>query len=586
MRPRMRLRISRVRMAALGSLFALVSTMAVGLTGIQPANATCYTCEQPFGTTLQGAGAWLQGAGVVSKGGVDVYANYDTSSVYPSQINNVVPSASGYVGTPWQCVELTQRLYQAKGWHTGFWSGVDSAYQIYDNAAANNLQAHANNGSYKPVPGDMIIHSPGTGSTSGHVAIVDSVTSTTITALEQNVASVADNNGVATYSVDSNGVLARSSISLAIRGIVHSPNNPNTNTAPPPPPALPNVDTIRLQADFTGDGKADVAVVTPRASGNPSGVNISMLQSSGSALSNIGLWFYDSGVDIYTSRYVTGDFTGDGKADLAAITPRGGGGINVTLLASTGSGFTYSGLWYYDTGIDPGSTKYLAGDFAGDGKMDIATITSRGHSGTSGVNVSVLQNTGSSFTSLGLWYYNDGVDISAKWVQGNFTGNVNGKTDVAVVTPRGGGGVNLSTFQSTGTAFNNIGLWFYDTGVDPTSSRFIPGDFTGDGKTDIAVITARSYSTPSGINLSMLQDTGGTFSNIGLWFYDTGVDISNSRYIPGDFSGDGKADLAAITPRGSIGVNLSMLQSSGTALNNVGLWWYDNGVYINISHWM
>lgn len=357
------------------------------------------------------------------------------------------------------------------------------------------------------------------------------------------------------------------------------------SSSPATSPTTPNVDPVRLVGDFTGDGRADIVAVTPRSSNNPSGVNLSMLSSNGSSISNIGLWFYSTDVDIHSSRYVTGDFNGDGKADIAIITPRGGGGINVTTLLSTGSGFTYSGLWYYDTGVDPSTTKYLAADFVGnDGKADIVAITTRGSGTPSGVNLSILQSSGSAFSNIGLWYADNGIDINtSRYVAADFDGD--GKPDVAAVTPRGGGGINVSMLSNTGTAFNNVGLWYYDPGVDYITTRYVAGDFDGDGKPDIAAITSRGGSPTSGINVSILQDTGTSFNNIGLWYYDTGVDIGSSRYIPGDFNGDGKSDITVITPRGSIGINASMLKSNGTALPNVGLWYYDNGVDINNSQW-
>ena len=73
----------------------------------------------------------------------------------------------------------------------------------------------------------MIIH--GT-SDPGHVAIVDHINGNKLYAVEQNVATSGESSpGWATYTI-TNGVLSRDqSIGLAIRGVVHSPKNPNTN---------------------------------------------------------------------------------------------------------------------------------------------------------------------------------------------------------------------------------------------------------------------------------------------------------------------------------------------------------------------
>jgi CHAP domain len=178
--------------------------------------------EPAFGTLEVGASNWMTGNG----GGVDVYSNGDSGFTGTDY-------SSPAVGLKWQCVELTQRLYQAKGWHSGYWTGVTYAYQIYDNASANGLVAHPNDGNYTPVPGDMIIHSPSTSDVAGHVAVVDYVSNGKVYVVEQNVATSGESSaGHASYTIGSNGVLTRDqSVGLSIRGIVHSPNDPYTNNS-------------------------------------------------------------------------------------------------------------------------------------------------------------------------------------------------------------------------------------------------------------------------------------------------------------------------------------------------------------------
>ena len=206
----------RRRRILLAILFALLTAGLVTV-GAKPA----FAGDQPaFGTTELSSSDWLAANG----GGVPVYSNGDSSYVSG---NYSAPA----VGMQWQCVELTQRLYQSKGWHSGDWSGVSYAYQIYDNASANGLVAHPNDGSYTPVPGDMIVHSPSGSNVAGHVSIVDYVSGNKVYVAEQNVATSAESSaGRASYTIGSNGVLTRDqSIGLPIRGIVHSPNDTYTN---------------------------------------------------------------------------------------------------------------------------------------------------------------------------------------------------------------------------------------------------------------------------------------------------------------------------------------------------------------------
>ncbi|MGQ0778414.1 MAG: hypothetical protein ACT4NY_29070, partial [Pseudonocardiales bacterium] len=66
----------------------------------------------------------------------------------------------GWSGNWWQCVELAQRFYQTKGWHSGIFSNVSYAYQIYDKAAALGITRQGNSGISSIRPGDMIVHGP------------------------------------------------------------------------------------------------------------------------------------------------------------------------------------------------------------------------------------------------------------------------------------------------------------------------------------------------------------------------------------------------------------------------------------------
>lgn len=134
------------------------------------------------------------------------------------------------VGTAWQCVELAQRLYKTMGWYAqtsnGVFSvggvGIPSAYLIYDNANALGFTRVANGSITSLTPGDMIVHkstSPGSGG-AGHVAIVDTVQGSTVTAREQNWSL----NGTATYNL-ANGWLSRTGPVATdkqyISGVVH-----------------------------------------------------------------------------------------------------------------------------------------------------------------------------------------------------------------------------------------------------------------------------------------------------------------------------------------------------------------------------
>jgi hypothetical protein len=196
----------------LRAVLLTLGLVLVGVVGVaSPASASA--------PVLLSGSAWLDGEGV------NVCTNNNGGGSDPScggetQIGNVT-------GAYWQCVELAQRLYTARGWHSGIFSGVPyGAYQIYDAVSANSMTRQANGSITSIVPGDMIIHGtdePYSGG-AGHVAIVDYISGSTVYTVSQNTY---NDQPVGTYTL-SGGTLTKSG-SGTIRGVVHDPNNTNTS---------------------------------------------------------------------------------------------------------------------------------------------------------------------------------------------------------------------------------------------------------------------------------------------------------------------------------------------------------------------
>jgi FG-GAP-like repeat/FG-GAP repeat len=345
-----------------------------------------------------------------------------------------------------------------------------------------------------------------------------------------------------------------------------------TPPPPPPPPPTSGDSTATVRADFNGDGRDDVLVVSPRG---PSGLNFVPLLSTGTAFTHGGLW-WNTGTD-YTLdvvRLVAGDFNGDNRSDVLVATPRGPSGLNFVPLLSTGSAFVHGGLWF-NTGTDYtlDQIRLAAGDFNGDRKSDVLLVTPRG---SSGLNFVPLLSAGSAFTHGGLWY-NTGTELTLdvlKLAAGDFNGD--GRSDVLLVTPRGPSGLNFVSLLSSGaSAFVHGGLWF-NTGTELTLDvlKLATGDFNGDGNGDVLLVTPRG---PSGLNFVPLLSNGGSaFVHGGLWF-NTGTELSlDVKLAAGDFNADRRDDVLLVTPRGPSGLNFVPLQSAGTAFSYGGLW-FDTG---------
>jgi hypothetical protein len=141
----------------------------------------------------------------------------------------------------WQCVELAQRLYTARGWHAGSF-GVAYAFQIWSAASRLGMLRRPNGTLHvRDVrPGDMIVWRPGeaTGA-AGHVAIVDFVAGSQVWVKEQNwgpgTAPWNAQRGQTVYSLAGGWLSGHAFAPNQIFGVVHSPRD---HLRSPPPQGL------------------------------------------------------------------------------------------------------------------------------------------------------------------------------------------------------------------------------------------------------------------------------------------------------------------------------------------------------------
>jgi hypothetical protein len=171
------------------------------------------------GTVLIAGSSWLQGQGV------DVLSNGT------GYLGSCTGGSAGY---GYQCVDLAYRLYGARGWGRVYAAGNGGAYYIPEGSPVACASFHGN-GSYVPVPGDLIIENMSSANGGyGHVAVVDSVSGSTINAVEQNTqypsGGVWYDHPRHTYSIDGNNNIGGGY--SGVRGTCHSSSNPFTNAPP------------------------------------------------------------------------------------------------------------------------------------------------------------------------------------------------------------------------------------------------------------------------------------------------------------------------------------------------------------------
>jgi hypothetical protein len=499
--------------------------------------------------------------------GVDVKSNgvYEASSTGNScggSTQNTALTPGGVTvstGSEWQCVEFVNRYYAQNGWISSHWFGNGST--LKDNLPSG-LTFMPNGAINSIVVGDVVTLNY---STFGHAGVVSAVSGSTITIANQNAG--AGLWGTATYDPSAKTLSSEYSGGFSTQGIIHAAANTGTVSGG----TGSSSSSIRVAGDFNGDGKSDTLNITPRGT---SGINIVPLLSDGSGSFNYGgLWYWDVSLTIGQFKLVPGDFNGDGKTDLALITSHGTSGINVTVLLSNGStGFTYNGLWYYDTSTTFSTFRNYPGDFNGDGKTDLAIVTPQG---TNGINVTTLLSNGSTgFTYNGLWYSDTGLTIgNFQFLVGDY--NNDGYDDLATITSRGTRGINVVPLLSNGSSsFAYSGLWYYDTSTVYTSLQILEGDFNGDNKSDLLLVTPRGTN---GINVVPLLSNGSSsFAYSGLWYYDTSLTIGQFQFLVGDYDGVHGDDLNTITPHGTTGINMvPLLSNSSSSFAYSGLWYYD-----------
>ncbi len=288
-----------------------------------------------------------------------------------------------------------------------------------------------------------------------------------------------------------------------------------------------NPDSV-VVGDFNGDGKPDLAVANFLAGTVSVLLNTTPTEATTPSFAPQQTF----GVGTYPNSVAVGDFNGDGKPDL--VVPNERSGMVSVLLNTTPAGATTPSFAPRLT-FAAGAVAYsvTVGDFNGDGKPDFAVVNLEG-------SVSVLLNTtpaGATAPSFAPQLtFATGIRPYLVAV-GDF--NDDGKPDLAVANDGSGTvSVLLNTTPAGATAPSFAPQLTFATGNGPSSVAV--GDFTGDGKPDLAV-TNWGFGT-----VSVLLDTtmaGATTPSFALpQVFTTGTDPSSLAV--GDFNSDGKPDLA------------------------------------------
>ncbi|TBR37915.1 VCBS repeat-containing protein [Marinomonas agarivorans] len=260
------------------------------------------------------------------------------------------------------------------------------------------------------------------------------------------------------------------------------------------------------------------------------------------AINNSDQYFAD---ELFPGR---GDVLVGIKAALISMIAQYDSGSWPTIEVNYNNNTMFSGLW--TTGpVD----KYVTGDYTGNGQAEILAMRPYGLSTTIQANTNgtpyfwqALQISGNETTTI------DAL------LSGDFNGS--GKDEVLLIQPSYGTAATMSLHQQpfawqtiNWISGGQISLW--PIGVN---DRYVVGDFNDDGQDELLAINANgTTATLRFVNnqWTILTNTAGGF--LGQW----NVTTPNTEYVVIDFDKDGKDEVIAINPHTGWSHILSMATS-------------------------
>jgi len=333
-----------------------------------------------------------------------------------------------------------------------------------------------------------------------------------------------------------------------------------------------------VRADITGDGKADVVGVYDAGNGvTQLWQHLTTADGTGVLGPTVPIANDPNAFPLNRVVPLSGDFNGDGHSDVAIL--RDDGSCRVSLWWWLADGNTYRpspdplwaaapNTWCFS------SSKPVAGDFTGDGKADIAVFYNYAGSLTR-ILVFATKPDGTGVNApVEWWYSGPGVwDWShTKPVAADYDGD--GRTDIAAFYDYNDCTSGLFVFASTGSGFawparpwlSGARAWCWSL------STPVAGDFTGDGRTDFAVMYRYSATL-----WRIFVWTGGDLTTpVQAAQSTTSTDVNLMRLVSGDVNGDGRADVGFFYNHGNQQTKLWWLISGGTTFTAETVRW-DSG---------
>lgn len=265
---------------------------------------------------------------------------------------------------------------------------------------------------------------------------------------------------------------------------------------------------------------------------------------------------------------VTGDFNGDGKADLISIMKLGESSMGMWMRKSTGTKYGEFEPVFTSSAWNVDSTSLATGDFDGDGRDELLAFYSYGASST------------------GVWLFDAGGDGRFSFPKLVFHSPYWSMAQTKLVSIRdetrsrviavynyGGATTGFWVFSlKSSRALEGPTLAYLAKQWDAANSTFVGADFDGDGFGDLIAFYnyggtttgAFVFKSKSGSAGSL---SGSSFSHPAPVFHSPYWSYSNSTFIPGDFDGDGKGEAGGVYSYSASKMGIWIFASDGVKLH-------------------
>jgi hypothetical protein len=366
----------------------------------------------------------------------------------------------------------------------------------------------------------------------------------------------------------------------------------------------PDLSVIRPGAhDMNGDGFGDIAVLFD----GPSGSTVRLYAGDALATAETGATTTGSAwpnpIDApATAPRGVGDVDGDGRADLVYVRSGSTGLPEVAVARFVAGGISsaaeadspeqYRAAAAAGTVLEPPTAWWsahdesatatatmpaalLVADFTGDGLADAAYVSTDPTTGL--LSVELLVSDGASFESPVRWWSGARSSTLTAAVAGDFDGD--GRMDIALVTggptaastpdeaaqPAPAGVLSVDVLRGTrGETFDDPAPWGSLAFPAEAAPIIVGGDWDRDGCEDLMALWSNS---PSGIQATALMSDGKKLRAAAFRSTTTGFNMGAARFATSDINGDGRTDIVALYDAGAGGgTRMIPFTSTGTRL--------------------